>query len=127
MIGVEPTAADDCAKSLAAGRHILLPGPPKTVCEALMVSVTSRPWEVIRRLLDGVVTVPDEDTIAMMKTVWLRMKLVVEASAACTVAAVMTEEFRKLVGPDVKKVGVVLCGGNVDLDSLPWISPKTYE
>ena len=124
---MEPTAADDCAKSLAAGRHVLLPGPPKTVCDALVVSVHPRPWEVIRRLVDGVVTVPDEDTIAMMKTVWSRMKLVVEASAACPVAAVMTEEFRQLVGPNVKKVGVVLCGGNVDLDSLPWTCPKTYE
>lgn len=92
-----------------------------------MVSVSSRPWEVIRRLLDGVVTVPDEDTISVMKTMWHRMKIVVEASAACSVAAVMTEDFRQLVGSDVTRVGVVLCGGNVDLDCLPWINPKTYE
>ena len=49
------------------------------------------------------------------------MKLVIEPGAACSVAAVLTQQFHELAGPDVKKVGVVLCGGNVDLDKLPWM------
>ena len=53
--------------------------------------------------------------------VWERMKIVVEPGAACTVAAVMSPKFKDLVGPEVKRVGVVLCGGNMDLDTLPWI------
>ena len=54
--------------------------------------------------------------------VWERMKLVIEPGAACTVAAVLSPKFKELAGPDVQKVGVVLCGGNVDLDKLPWVS-----
>ena len=54
--------------------------------------------------------------------VWERMKLVVEPSAAVAVAAVMNEQFREVVGPGSMRVGVVLCGGNVDLDHLPWMA-----
>ncbi len=53
--------------------------------------------------------------------VWERMKVVIEPSAACSVAAVLKEDFRRLVGTDVKKVGVILCGGNADLDKIPWM------
>ena len=49
------------------------------------------------------------------------MKLVIEPAAACSLAVVLNQQFREMVGPDVKKVGVVLCGGNTDLDKLPWI------
>ena len=56
--------------------------------------------------------------------VWERMKLVVEPSAAITVAAVMKQEFRQLAGPGVNKVGVVLCGGNVDINNLPWTAAR---
>ena len=47
--------------------------------------------------------------------------MIIEPAAACTVAAVLSDKFREEVGPDVKRVGVVLCGGNVDLDNIPWI------
>ena len=120
VIGAEPKNADDCYKSLLAGKRIPNPAPPKTICDALRMSVTEHPWAVIQRMLDGVVTVTDEETVAAMRLVWERMKVVVESSAACTVAAVMKEEFRQLAGPGVEKVGVVLCGGNVDLSNLPW-------
>ncbi len=49
------------------------------------------------------------------------MKVVIEPAAACAVAAVLSHKFREKAGPDVKRVGVVLCGGNVDLDNIPWI------
>ena len=52
--------------------------------------------------------------------VFERMKLVIEPAAACAVAAVLNQQFCEMAGPDVKKVGVVLCGGNTDLDKLPW-------
>jgi hypothetical protein len=54
--------------------------------------------------------------------VWERMNITVETSSACAVAAVLSPQFKELAGPDVKRVGVVLCGGNVDLDNLPWIN-----
>ncbi len=53
--------------------------------------------------------------------VWERMKVVIEPAAACAVAAVLSHKFREKAGPDVKRVGVVLCGGNLDLDNIPWI------
>ncbi len=49
------------------------------------------------------------------------MKLIIEPGAACTVAAVLSPKFKEVVGPDVQKVCVVLCGGNVDLNKLPWL------
>ena len=48
------------------------------------------------------------------------MKLVIEPSAACAVAAVLSSQFKEICGPEVKNVGVILCGGNTDLDRLPW-------
>lgn len=48
------------------------------------------------------------------------MKLVIEPAAACSVAVVLNQRFQEMAGPDVKKVGIVLCGGNTDLDKLPW-------
>ena len=54
--------------------------------------------------------------------VWERMKLVIETGAACAVAA-LSPKFKQMAGPEVKKVGVILCGGNVDLEQLPWM-PK---
>lgn len=53
--------------------------------------------------------------------VWERKKLVIEPAAACAVAAVLTKQFKVLAGDGVRRVGVILCGGNVDLDHLPWI------
>ena len=51
------------------------------------------------------------------------MKLVIETGAACAVAAALSPKFKQMAGPEVKKVGVILCGGNVDLEQLPWM-PK---
>ena len=56
-----------------------------------------------------------------LSKVWERMKIIVEPGAACTVAAVLSPKFKELAGPEVKRVGVVLCGGNMDLDNLPWV------
>lgn len=120
VIGAEPTAADECAQSLKAGKRLQNASPPKSICEALLMDISEKSWEVIRRLCDGVVTVRDEETVSAMRLVWERMKLVVEPSAACTVAAVLKDEFRHLAGPGEKRVGIILCGGNVDLDHLPF-------
>ena len=57
--------------------------------------------------------------------VFERMKLVIEPAAACSLAAVLNHKFQEVAGTEVKKVGVVLCGGNTDLDKLPWMTNKT--
>ena len=75
-------------------------------------------WPVVRDLVERVVTVREEEIVAAMRLAWERAKLLIEPSAAVALAAVLTDEFRAL--PGLGRVGVVLSGGNVDLDHLPW-------
>ncbi len=74
----------------------------------------------MRDHVERVVTVTDDEIIAAMRLLWERAKLLVEPSSAVALAAVLTDEFRDL-GRGVQRVGIVLSGGNVDLDSLPWV------
>ena len=70
--------------------------------------------------MTDVITVTEEEIISAMRLVWERMKLMIEPSAAVGVAAVLSEKFKSLLVHEIKNVGVILCGGNVDLDNLPW-------
>ncbi len=117
VFAAEPAGADDAARSLAAGRLIPQTGP-ETIADGLLTSLGEVPWEILRARLDRVVTVGEDEIIAAMRLVWERMKLVIEPSAAVAVAAVLGGEFRGLAG--LERVGVILSGGNVDLDNLPW-------
>jgi threonine dehydratase len=72
----------------------------------------------VRDRVERVITVTDEEIIAAMRLLWERAKLLVEPSSAVALAAVLTEEFRAL--PGLGRVGIILSGGNVDLDHLPW-------
>jgi len=117
VVGVEPEGADDAARSLRAG-HIVPCEKPQTIADGLRATVGVRPFEEIRRYVTDIVTVPDTAIVAAMRSLWEIMKLVVEPSGAAAYAAVAAgrTEVRG------KRVGVVLSGGNVDLDSLPWIT-----
>ena len=117
VFGAEPLGADDAARSLAAGR--LIPQTsPDTIADGLRSSLGEVTWAILSRGLDRVVTVTEQEIVAAMRLVWERMKLVIEPSAAVAVAAVLGEEFRALGG--LRRVGVILSGGNMDLDRLPW-------
>ncbi|MGD8453882.1 MAG: pyridoxal-phosphate dependent enzyme [Phycisphaerae bacterium] len=119
IIAAEPAGADDAARSLAAGR--LIPQErPDTVADGLLTSLGKLTWPIIRDHVERIVTVTDEQILAAMRLVWERMKLIIEPSSAVAVAAVLSDEFRAL--PGLARVGVVLSGGNVDLDRLPWQS-----
>lgn len=113
----EPKGADDAARSLAAGRRIESVSP-NTIADGLLTSLGEHTWPILRDHLEAIVTVGDEEIVAAMRLVMSRTKLVVEPSAAVAVAAVLSEEFRAKDG--LERVGVVLSGGNVDLDKLPW-------
>ena len=117
VFAAEPLGADDAARSLAAGRLIPQTGP-KTIADGLLTSLGELTWAILSRGLDRVLTVSEEQIVAAMRLVWERMKLVIEPSAAVAVAAVLGDEFRALDG--LGRVGVILSGGNVDLDRLPW-------
>lgn len=117
VFAAEPKGADDAARSKAAGRLIPQTGPD-TVCDGLLTSLGEHTWPVVRDLVEDVITVDDTRVLAAMRLVWERMKLVIEPSAATGVAAVLTPGFRSLGG--IERVGVVLSGGNLDLERLPW-------
>ncbi len=110
MVGVEPSAADDLARSMRAGHRIALDAAPDTVCDGVRAPcVGERPWEVIRRLVDDVVTVTDDQALAATRLLWERTKSVVEPSGALPLAAVLSG---KVSGG---RLGLVLSGGNTAL------------
>lgn len=115
VFGAEPAAADDAARSLAAGR-IIPSVNPRTVADGLRTSLGDLTFAAIRAHVSGIVTVSEEGIVEAMRRVWERVKLVIEPSAAVPVAALL-EHRGRFQGA---RVGVILSGGNVDLDRLPW-------
>ncbi|HEY7158059.1 MAG TPA: pyridoxal-phosphate dependent enzyme [Gemmataceae bacterium] len=117
VFAAEPAGADDAARSKAAGKLIPLTGP-NTIADGLRTSLGDLTWPVLRDRVERVITVTDEEIVRAMRLAWERAKLLIEPSAAVAVAAVLTSEFTALDG--LRRVGVVLSGGNVNLDALPW-------
>ena len=117
LFGAEPATADDAARSLAAGT-LLEPGPPDTIADGLLAGLGEHTWPPIRDGVEAIFVLDDADSVAAMRLCWERAKLLIEPSAAVAVAAVLSEPFRALDG--IERVGVILSGGNLDLDHLPW-------
>ncbi len=117
VFAAEPKGADDAARSKAAGRLIPQTGP-NTIADGLLTGLGDLTWPVLRDCVERVVTVADEEIVAAMRLAWERAKLLIEPSAAVALAAVLAPEFRALRG--MQRVGVLLSGGNVHLDALPW-------
>ena len=117
IIAAEPTGADDVARSLAAGERVV-PDRPHSIADGLLATPGELTWPILRDLLSRVVTVSDTQIVAAMRLIWERMKLIIEPSAAAAVAAVLDDGF----APDngINRVGVVLSGGNADLDRRYW-------
>ena len=111
---VEPADADDTRQSLLKGERVTIP-PPATIADGLRVQIPGKlTFPIIQRLADDVLTVSDEEIVETLRFILFRMKLLVETSGAAAAAAVM---FRKLPA-EVKRVGVVLSGGNIDPELL---------
>jgi threonine dehydratase/serine racemase len=117
VIAAEPAGADDAARSKAAGTFVPQTGP-RTVADGLLTSLGELTWPVVRDRVERVITVTEEEILAAMRLAWERAKLLIEPSSAVAVAAVLSPRLRELEG--LNRVGVVLSGGNVDLDALPW-------
>ena len=115
VIGAEPAGADDTARSLAVG-EIVEDVVPDTIADGLRARVGKLTFQVIQRHVAEVVTVTDPEIVEAMKIIWHTMKLVIEPSSA-TVFATVLKIRNRLAG---KRIGLVLSGGNVDLDHLPW-------
>lgn len=119
VVAVEPSGADDARRSLAAGR-IVPSVAPRTIADGLLTSLGELTFEVIRHRVREIVTVGDEAIVAAMRLLWERMKIVVEPSAAVPLAAVLAHRL-DVAG---RRVGIILSGGNVDLDRLPWTEQR---
>jgi threonine dehydratase len=117
VIAAEPQGADDAYRSFKAGR-IFPQTNPRTVADGLLTSLCPRTFTVIRELVADIVTVDDAATLAAMRLVWERMKIIIEPSAAVPLGALLAGR----VGASGDRVGIILSGGNVDLDNLPWVS-----
>jgi threonine dehydratase len=117
VFAAEPAGADDAARSKAEGKLVLQTGP-RTIADGLRTSMGDLTWPVLRDQVERVLTVTDEEIVAAMRLAWERGKLLIEPSAAVAVAAVLGDQFRALEG--LNRVGVILSGGNVNLDDLPW-------
>jgi len=115
VIAAEPEGADDAFRSLAAGR--IIPSlEPRTIADGLLTSLGSLTFPIIRDQVERIVPVSEAGIVAAMKFVWERAKLVIEPSAAVPLALLWERRF-DLTG---LRVGVILSGGNVDLEKLPW-------
>ena len=117
IIGAEPELAGDAAQSKRAG-SIQPQMPPVTIADGLRGTLGPLTFPVVRDLVDEIVLVSEADIAAHMRLVWERMKLTIEPSAAVGVAVACGDWMRKQ--KDHADVGVVLCGGNVDLSNLPF-------
>ena len=115
VIGCEPEGADDAYRSFREGK-IYPSENPNTICDGLLTSLGEKTFEVIRKYVDEIITVDDEKIIEAMRLVWERMKVIIEPSSAVPLAVVLNNKnkFKD------KLVGIILSGGNVDLNKLPF-------
>lgn len=109
VMGVEPEEGDDTRRSLEAGERVRIP-VPRTIADGLQIDIPGAlTFEVNRRLVDGIVTVSDPETVEAMAFLFERLKTVVEPSGAVAVAALLRER----VDARGLRVGAILSGGNV--------------
>lgn len=113
VIGVEPAGADDARRSLAAGT-ILPSVNPQTIADGLLTSLGTLTFPIIQSRVEEIVAVSEEAIVAAMRFTWERTKLIVEPSAAVPIAAL----WERAIDATGKRVGIIISGGNVDLDRV---------
>lgn len=116
VVATEPAGAADAAESFQQGRHVLQERK-ETIADGLRTNLGAINFALIQRYVDDVVTVNEESIVAAMRAIWETMKIVVEPSAAVAYAAILEDK----IDCRGKRVGIILTGGNVDLDALPWM------
>jgi len=111
VIGCEPAGADDAYQSFKSGKRIT-EFTPRTIADGLRTPLGVSNFEIIRKRVHDIVCVSEEEILSAMRFIWERMKLVIEPSSAVAVAPLLNRSL----GVSGKRVGVILSGGNVDLD-----------
>ncbi len=115
IYAAEPEQADDAYRSFRAG-HIIADDAPNTVADGLKVPLKELTWHFVSKHVTDILTASEQEIVDAMKLIWKRMKIVMEPSSAVPLATILKNR-------DVfagKRVGVIITGGNVDLDKLPW-------
>ncbi|MEA1881326.1 MAG: pyridoxal-phosphate dependent enzyme [Candidatus Marinimicrobia bacterium] len=115
VYGAEPSEADDAYRSLKKG-EIVVNKTIDTICDGLRAQIGTVTFPIIQKHVDGIITVTEPEIIEAMKMIWERMKIIVEPSSAITLGALLKNKDML----SNKRVGLILSGGNVDLNQLPW-------
>ena len=116
IYAAEPEQADDAYRSFKAG-HIIADDAPVTVADGLKVPLRDLTWHFVSNHVTDILTASEQEIIDAMKLIWKRMKIVMEPSSAVPLATILKNK-EAFAG---KRVGVIITGGNVDLDALPWM------
>ena len=119
IYAAEPEQADDACRSFKAG-HIIADDAPETIADGLKVPLKDLTWHFVSNNVTDILTATEDEIVDAMKLIWKRMKIVMEPSSAVPLATILKNK-------DIfagKRVGVVITGGNVDLDLLPWQRPE---
>ncbi|KAB2886301.1 MAG: pyridoxal-phosphate dependent enzyme [Albidovulum sp.] len=116
VIAAEPEQADDAYRSFKAG-HIIADDAPKTIADGLLVPLKDLTWHFVKNHVSEIYTASEQEIVDAMKLIWKHLRVVMEPSSAVPLATVLknADAFRN------KRVGIIITGGNVDLDKLPWI------
>mmetsp|Transcript_79352 Transcript_79352/g.227630 ORF Transcript_79352/g.227630 Transcript_79352/m.227630 type:complete len:348 (-) Transcript_79352:102-1145(-) len=117
VIGAEPANADDAFRSKAEGKLLHHDKPVKTIADGLKTTLGTNTFPIVQNLVDEIFLVEEDDIASATRSVWERMKLSIEPSAGIGVAVAASAAFRAKY-PNLKRVGVILCGGNSDLAAL---------
>jgi threonine dehydratase len=116
VVGAEPKNADDAYRSLAAGK-IEPAAKTQTVADGLRAVLCSLTFSILRRHVDEIALITEEEILATMRLLWERLKLIVEPSGAVSAGIV----FHNKIAARGKRIGIVLSGGNLDLDQIPFV------
>ncbi len=117
IIAAEPEQADDAFRSFKAG-HIIADDAPKTIADGLLVPLKDLTWHFVSNHVADILTTSEAEIVAAMKLSWKHLRVVIEASSSVPLASILKNKER-FAG---KRVGIIITGGNVDLDLLPWLN-----
>jgi len=115
LIGCEPEGADDAYRSFLKG-EIVPSNNPKTIADGLLTSLGNRNFAIIKEKVEQIVTVSEDSIVEAMRLVWERMKIVIEPSSAVPLGAILEGK----IDPRNQKIGIIISGGNLDLENLPF-------
>jgi len=115
IYAAEPEQADDAYRSFKAG-HIIADDAPETIADGLKVPLKELTWHFVRNHVTDILTASEQEIVDAMKLIWKRLKIVTEPSSAVPLATILKNKHI-FAG---QRVGIIITGGNVDLDKLPW-------